>query len=351
MDALPACGIPVEIGKIDKELGKLWESSDDAKTRASLINFVIYTEDASSFAEDTLVISDVAGKHACRAILINANPHAAESSAKAWISAHCHAGGKGQRQICSEQITFQLDGDSVNSLPNIVFSHLDSDLPLCLWWKADFPEPLNEKLWAWVDRLIFDSSTWKNPAHQFAITRHLSSPKNGGAVLCDLDWTRLHPWRFALAGLFDHAAAFPCLARVQSIRLACAPGGRTTALLMLGWLASSLKWTAAANGNTLLTSDGRSIPFVIDEVPGPNLSMVAIECDEARFELRLNDGADFFEALIHAPGIEDTRQMIPASRGKLSDIVLAELSRAGRHPLYIQSLEIVMPLIDASKSL
>jgi hypothetical protein len=33
-------GLPVEIGRIDKELGKLWDSSDDTKTRASLINFV-----------------------------------------------------------------------------------------------------------------------------------------------------------------------------------------------------------------------------------------------------------------------------------------------------------------------
>ena len=60
-------GIPVEIGKIDKELGKLWESSDDTKTRASLINFVIHTEDLASLAKDTAIISTIAAKHACRA--------------------------------------------------------------------------------------------------------------------------------------------------------------------------------------------------------------------------------------------------------------------------------------------
>ncbi len=31
-------GLPVEIGRIDQELGKLWEESGDTKTRASLIN-------------------------------------------------------------------------------------------------------------------------------------------------------------------------------------------------------------------------------------------------------------------------------------------------------------------------
>ena len=67
-------GIPVEIGRIDKELGKLWDSSDDSKTRASLINFVIHTGDAASLAADTEIISTIAAKHACRAILIFSNP-------------------------------------------------------------------------------------------------------------------------------------------------------------------------------------------------------------------------------------------------------------------------------------
>ena len=39
-------GMPVEIGRIDKELGKLWEETGDTKTRASLINLAIYTENA-----------------------------------------------------------------------------------------------------------------------------------------------------------------------------------------------------------------------------------------------------------------------------------------------------------------
>jgi len=338
-------GIPVEIGKIDKELGKLWESSDDTKTRASLINFVVYTEDPNLLAADTEVISAVAGKHACRAILILADPSAPVSEAKAWISAHCHLIGKGTRQICSEQITFRLDGDSAHALPNIVFSHLDSDLPLCLWWKGEFPEPLNEKLWVWVDRLIYDSSVWHNPARQFSITRHISCRDRGNTVLCDLNWTRLHTWRFALASLFDHASAFPQLNRVDSVRLRCAPGHRMTALLLLGWLASRLEWTARAGCGFFTTKTGAHIAFEIEESPGPNLSLVSITCHEAHFELELEEGSEFFESTIHAPGIPVTRQLIPAHRGNLADTLLAELSRAGRHPLYSKSLEIILPLV------
>ena len=92
-------GLPVEIGRISRELGKLWEETGDTKTRASLINLAIYTESAKSVSENTSLISQIATQHACRALLIFANPRATQEQAKAWISAHCHLAGKGERQI------------------------------------------------------------------------------------------------------------------------------------------------------------------------------------------------------------------------------------------------------------
>jgi len=327
-------GIPVEIGRIDKELGKLWESSDDTKTRASLINLVVYTENESTLPADNDVLASVAGRHPCRAILILGKPESAETEAKAWISAHCHLIGKDRRQICSEQITFRLDGDAAAALPNIVFSHLDSDLPLCLWWKADFPEPLDEKLWAWVDRLIFDSATWHDPHHQFSIIRHISSARKCSAVLCDLNWTRLHAWRFALASQFDNATAFPHLASVQSISLECAPECHTAPLLLLGWIASRLKWKLHPNLDAFLTKDSQSVPFEISESGDENLARICIECTDAQFELKLGKNGEFFESTIQTPGIPAIHQILPAPRGRLQDTLLTELSRAGRHALY-----------------
>jgi glucose-6-phosphate dehydrogenase assembly protein OpcA len=340
-----AQGIPVEIGRIDKELGKLWESSGDTKTRASLINLVVYTENESTLSADNEVLAAVARRHPCRAILILGNPSAPTAEAKAWISAHCHLLGKETRQICSEQITFRLDGDAANALPNIVFSHLDSDLPLCLWWKADFPEPLDEKLWSWVDRLIFDSNSWHNPHHQFSIIRHISSSEKRSAVLCDLNWTRLHAWRFALASQFDNASAFPHLNQVESLSLRCAPGSRIAALLLIGWLAGRLKWRLDAENDSFTTSSDQIIPFHIEETSGPDLSLISIKSSNARFELQLAEGSDFFESTIQTPGIPEIRQILPAPRGRLEDTLLAELSRAGRHALYTESLEVILPLL------
>ena len=337
-------GIPVEIGRIDKELGKLWESSDDSKTRASLINFVIHTGDAVSLAADTEIISTIAAKHACRAILIFSNPGASESSAKAWINAHCHQTGKGGRQLCSEQITFRLDGESAHALPNIVFSHLDSDLPLCLWWQGDLPEPLDDTLWAWVDRLIYDSIEWSNPTRQFSKVRHLTAGRKGN-VLCDLNWTRLQPWRYALASLFDHAAAFPKLAKVDSLEIDLNQDSRTSALLLVGWFACQLGWTANSSSNEFLAADGRRVTFTIRENANHGRNSAVIRCEDAEFELSLGADSDFFEAAIRIPGVSESRQILPAPRRNTTDTLLAELSRAGRHPLYTKSLEKILPLL------
>ncbi len=338
-------GLPVEIGRIDKELGKLWDSSDDTKTRASLINFVIHTSDPASLAKDTEIISTVAAKHACRAILIFSNPAASASAAQAWINAHCHQTGKGERQLCSEQITFRLDGESAHALPNIVFSHLDSDLPLCLWWQGELPEPLDETLWAWVDRLIYDSAEWSNPAHQFSIVRHLSSRNGKGAVLCDLNWTRLQPWRYALASLFDHSGAFPKLAKVDSIEIDLNHDAQTSALLLLGWFACQLNWSAAESENEFLASDGRKIACTIRKNGNHGRNVAKILCEGAEFELSLEADSDFFEASIKIPGITDSHQILPAPRRNTTETLLAELSRAGRHPLYTKSLEKIFPLL------
>ncbi len=224
----------MEIGTIGKELGKLWEESGDTKTRASLINLAIYTENPDAVPWNTGLIAEIAGEHACRALLIFADPASEKPDARAWISAHCHLAGKGERQICSEQITFELDGEMVRSLPNIVFSHLDSDLPLYFWWQGEFREPLDQKLWSWIDRLIFDSADWQKPVEQLAIARKIATLNAQRTILCDLNWTRLLGTRFALAQLFDHSCANARMREIEKVTITTSR--RSTGLLLLaGW--------------------------------------------------------------------------------------------------------------------
>src|SRR2546430_3025402 len=102
-------GQSVEIGKIDKELKKLWREGEGAMTRASLINLAIYSEKPDSLEKNTELIARITENHACRALVIGANRQSEEHRVEAWINAHCHVTRVGGKQICSEQLSFLLD--------------------------------------------------------------------------------------------------------------------------------------------------------------------------------------------------------------------------------------------------
>jgi glucose-6-phosphate dehydrogenase assembly protein OpcA len=329
-------GFPVEIGRIDKELGKLWDEVGDTKTRASLVNLAIFTENADSVAANTDLISKIASQYACRALLIFANPAASQSGAKAWINAHCHLAGKGERQICSEQITFQLDGEMVSALPNIVFSHLDSDLPLYFWWQGELREPLDKKLWGWVDRLIYDSAEWKTSAAQFQLVRKIRTLTEVRTILCDLNWTRLVGTRFALAQLFDHSCALARVGKIQKVSITCA--NQTAGLLLLGWFAAQLGWKLQPTEDFFLSDAGSRIDFEIQTTVGPVLTRCAFDCGDAMLEIRREPNSDYFQARIGCEGVSDAVMLVPAGRSEPADILVNELSRGGNHPLYRKSL-------------
>jgi glucose-6-phosphate dehydrogenase assembly protein OpcA len=342
---LEGVGLPVEIGRIDRELGKLWEEAGETKTRASLINLVLYCEQPSEVHANTQLIAEIAGEHACRAILILAEPGAKESRARAWINAHCHMAGK--RQICSEQITFHLEGETAGALPSIVFSHLDSDLPLCLWWQAPFREPVDPVLWSWVDRLLFDSACWDKPEEPFRIVREIGCLSDQCTVLGDLNWARVLGTRFAIASLFDHALALEKLPHVDKVEIDHAPGCRTTALLLMGWLASRLGWKLQPliSRAYFLAPNGTHVSFELKEKAGPSISRCSFHSGECEFLLERCATRSFFEATVSCPSVQEHPRIVNAGREKPADLLLAELSRGGRHGLYREALDAILPLL------
>jgi glucose-6-phosphate dehydrogenase assembly protein OpcA len=354
-----SAGLPVEIGQIERALGRLWEDNADTKTRASLINLAIYTENPARLAANQALVAHLASEHACRALLLLGNPSDTTSSAQAWIDAHCHVLGQSARQICSEQITFYLPGESAATLSNLVFAHLDSDLPLVFWWQADITPLLEQKIWPWVDRLLFDSAEWTEPSRPFhrllesCPTQCAETPVRQ-TVLCDLNWTRLLGCRFALAALFDHHAALQELPRVNRLHLKHAPGARTAALLFLGWISSRLGWTLAPLLDRHVLVDahsrpaGREITFALEEDYTAHhdfpLSSCLMASPNAEMTLSRPGGASFYQLGITIPGHPPISQLVQAEPEDLPNLILAELGRGGNHPGLHQALQIVLPL-------
>ena len=341
-------GQPVEIARIGKELKKLWQEGEGAMTRASLINLAVYSEKPGSLEKNTQLIARITENHSCRALVIGANRKSKENRVEAWINAHCHVTRSGNKQICSEQLSFSLEGPCVKFLPSIVFSHLDSDLPLYLWWQDDFPDPMDPQLWAWVNRLIFDSQSWKDFS-QMRLVETAQQEAKQRIVLCDLNWTRLDKVRYAIAQFFDHPASHHHFGEIKNLRIDYAPGFKSTALLLLGWLGAQLNWKTnqqTMNGSCrFLDANDRKIDIELRERSGGPIGEVVLNSSEVEFRVGPAQCGDLLE--ISRSGENETAvpQMMPAQSNDPVDLIMQELLRGGPHRVYLRGVNCVRELL------
>ncbi len=343
-----APGLPVEIGKIDRELKKLWAESGSAMTRASLMNLAVYSESPESLARNTEIISEITEDHACRAIVIGANPDVQENRVEAWINVHCHVSRAGSKQVCSEQLSFLLEGPSARLLPNIVFSHLDSDLPFYLWWQGEFHDPMDPQLWAWVDRVIYDSQTWGDFRAQMQRVETAQADAKQRIVLCDLNWTRLVQFRLGLAHFFDHPASHHRLEEIETVEIDFAPGYRSTAVLLAGWLAAQLQWTLEKNSkdNALAFRDQaqKVVRVSLAEKKGEPLSRCVVKCGSTAFHVTHSATADLLDVTVE--GSEAHRKcLMPAGSNEPVRLMSEELMRGGPHRVYLRAMNCVRSLL------
>ncbi|MFO1482926.1 MAG: glucose-6-phosphate dehydrogenase assembly protein OpcA [Verrucomicrobiaceae bacterium] len=322
-------GLETPISRIDRELKKLWES-DEAKTRASLINLAIYTEDSSILAADNDLLDRVAAEHACRAILILSLPDVQPQRARAWIQALCRP-YQGKQVVCSEQISFVLEGGDAAQVQNIVFAHLDSDLPLVVWWQADLTKNFEERFYSRIDTLIIDSSRWTHPAQQFDALMAVMKAEHATDIdVRDLAWTRSHFMRTALASCFQDASARQNLAKLKSLHITHLKGQRTTALLLAAWINQRL---------------GAALKLeLIEKDTGPALQSLVLEGDGVRGEVR-RDCDSCFVHVCATCGTHTHEELLPADVDSDSELVSEQLSRFHGSTLYSSMLPFVRGML------
>ena len=342
-------GAPVEIGKIEQELKKLWQEGEGAMTRASLMNLAAYCEQPGSLNNNTQLMAKITEDHACRALVIEADCNADEHYVSGWISAHCHVSRTGNRQVCSEQISFLLKGGCTTQLPSIILSNLDSDLPFYLWWQGELHEPIDAQLWEWVDRFIYDSQGWKNfPAQMTLVETALREAKQR-LVLCDLNWTRLDNLRFALAQFFDHPASHHRLAKISKVRIDFAPGFRSTAILFLGWLGAQLNWHIdEVKSPHELRFTGTSVQHIdveLREHDGQPVHELALTSGDVEFGVGYASCDDLLEVSRVQKGEKRIPQLMPAGKNDPVGLISAELIRGGPHHVYLNALNCVRDLL------
>lgn len=336
-------GKPVEVGQIARELKKLWDADAAATTKASLINFAVYFRGAEKMQGNTEMVSEFTGQHACRALLLCHEPNAPEPKVSAFINAHCHLTKAGAKQICCEQISFLFEGNTAGRIANTLFANLDSDLPLYLWWQGEFPDPIDETIWAWVDRLIYDSQEWKDSRKQYRLLHESIARAETRVTLCDLNWARTLHLRQALAMTFDHPENLTMLDGITTVNVAHAPENRSTALLLVGWFVAQLHLTNGQSKGTTITfkhPDGQPIVFNLRAEPGRSISFCELVAPGGTVAVQRDQQGDFFRVEVKHGTDRVYQHLLPAGSNATTDLLLWEIGGGSTHKVYSKALGI-----------
>jgi glucose-6-phosphate dehydrogenase assembly protein OpcA len=345
----PAFGQPVEVGQISRALKKLWETDAGATTRASLVNFAVVCRGIAAMERNTQLIFEFTSQHACRALLVGLADNGAHApQISAWINAHCHLSRAGAKQICCEQISFLFEGHTESRIANTVFANLDSDLPLYLWWQGEFPDPIDETLWAWVDRLIYDSQEWTDLRQQFALLRRSIEGAQAHLILCDLNWARSLHLRQALAQMFDHPDNLAMLSDLTSVTIAHAPENRSTALLLTSWFGAQLRLSdprRSGSGFTFENGDAGRVEFHLRPEAGRSISLCEIAARSGSIRVQRDRQGDFFRVEVRLGDGRVYDHLLPAGSNATNDLLNWEIGGGSRHHVYRRALDVVEKLV------
>jgi glucose-6-phosphate dehydrogenase assembly protein OpcA len=348
-DICPELGLEVSVSEIDRELRKLWEQ-DEARTNASLMNLVVYSEKPGALLENSAIIRKLTREHACRAILVEVNRTEPLPGLRAWITAHCHL-AHGMKSVCCEQIAFYLTGRVTGRFRNTVFAHLNSDLPLVFWWQGGLSDIFAERLVSVMDRLIIDSSTWEDPAASFRRIEQ-ESLANSDLILQDHEWTRTWQFRLGIAGIFDDSAAQQALPEIDTVEITHHPAHRNAALQLLAWLAVQAGWNdlqAQFPSFMFQSAGGTLIKAHLQESPdAPPVSSLVLRAGNRSAQIRQAAGSAHVERRIDAPGYQ-VASLAPADPESAEQLVALQLARGGKNSLFHKILPRFRKLLDDSR--
>jgi glucose-6-phosphate dehydrogenase assembly protein OpcA len=282
--------------RILKDLERAWQTTSDhgdGVLRACTMTLVALVEQAGEGSHAAELFGRLMRAHPSRAIIITTTPRR-EPPLEASVSVQCWMPFGSRQQICSEQIEIAASQDALAGVAPVLTGLIVPDLPVVLWSRsrtllhheafAELADP--------ASKIIVDTGSGDGRALDWEELRgYLEQGRN----IVDLNWTRITPWREAVARVFQDAA---CCARAQStreVRITHEPAaGTVPALYLGGWIASCLGWRwedgqpVAAHGPIQLSIEPAGA--VEAHAPGSPLRGVALAGDDWAVSIRLGEG-------------------------------------------------------------
>ena len=343
----------MSVDQIEHELGKLRTNDDGTLAlRSSVLNMLVVTDEESA-TEVTDSVSKLAGRYPARVVVFIVDPEG-ETNVDVGLSAFCHARGGGGAQVCAEQITIHAEGPPASHLESLAGPLLVPDLPVFLWYPGAFspssPEFASMALLA--DRVILDSAASEDRETCLrqiaALVEDPATPAIG-----DLQWVGLSPWRSLLADTFGAPERAEELAKIERAEVLYAPGGENRALLLIGWLASTLGWTLeeadGSGGGLNVRFSGPSGDISVDlspESPDARLRRIRLYSEGYSFQVsRHRELSDVRTTVMRGEDLIAERTVHIGSFD-LGVLVGEELGYRGRDEAYEAALRTAVQVLD-----
>jgi len=364
------------VSALERELARLRRSSGAhakeqgvAVARASVLNLVVFAMREAHARRAAATIDELAVRHPSRAIVIVADRERAGRDGE--LVMHCRVPNSGDgRQVMYEQILIRARGDADRRLTSAVIPLLLPDLPVFLWWTETPPldRPFFDDLLGLADRLIVDSADFARPDRTLPRLHAVARAGHGRYGVTDFNWTRITPWRELVMQFFDVPAWRPFLDKITGIRVGFAvdADGReihpSQALLLIGWLASRLGWTAVESlapseaGGLLFAMkrpDGGEIPVRVRPrfmrgLEGGDLSGLRIQALDrgkfAEFVVKRSEASAHATALVAVGGRGMAERIVPLGRPGVSELLGEELTIARSDVIYEDALAALVAL-------
>jgi len=343
----------MSVEEVERELARLRMGEDGRLgLRASVLNLIAVTgeETAPRVAE---AVSRLAGEHPSRTVLLISDPAGADR-VDVRLSAFCTPRGGGT-QVCAEQITIHAEGAPARHLESIAGPLLIPDLPVFLFYTGSFSasSPEFSRIARLADRLIVDSSSWDGCGSAFgAVAEVLSRPDLPPAG--DLQWATLTPWRTLIAEMFASPERAGELSGIEEVEIRHAPDGECRALLLAGWLASSLGWRLeAASGSP----PARELRFsgppggvrlrMEPAAPGARLARVTLRSPGCEFRVSRSLDRPEARATVSRGGRVVGESTAHVGRFDMSAMLAEELRCRGRDAAYERALGAAVEVLGA----
>ncbi|MEI7771089.1 MAG: glucose-6-phosphate dehydrogenase assembly protein OpcA [Chloroflexales bacterium] len=370
-----------DITMIERDLQDLWKTNvaeaaavGHSTTRALTLNLLARAGDSAQADEMGAVIQQLTASHPSRAVVLIDRPDSGDPQLAAWVQANCLLSAAGATQICGEQITIDSRGGLPGQVASLMLPLLVPDLPVVLWMAGPQPfgHPLLARLRGLLDRMIVDSAEFADPLRGLVAmaayeSSHTVGPGAGPQppALSDLNWARLTPWRELTAQFFDTRPFLPHLRRLDHVEIdyVAGEGGLLRALLLAGWLASSLGWDliadgAGRDGDTIqlrvrrpgvgaASGDTRTVTIALRPVESADnalsglsaLHLRAVDNMLADFGVERTDSPTCARTLAQVDGQPTVSRLARVERAGVADLLAAELRLLSRDRTFSAALQ------------